>query len=76
MESYADLRAHVEAGRVVAIVPAVDQDGEDCVATLVGELPPIHQFYLASSTCEQRARIAIRALAMVYAHYKLTAPGD
>lgn len=76
MESYAELRAHVNAGRVVAIVPAIDQDGDPCVATLVGDLPPMHKMYLASSTDTQRARIAIRALAMVYAHYKLTAPGD
>lgn len=66
---YADLLNDVHAGRLVAVAPAVNEKGEPSLVIVTGELPPLHRFYLSESTGEQRARIAVRAVGQVRAHY-------
>ncbi len=67
--AYDDLLASVEAGRLVAVAPAIDDDGKPSLVIVSGELPPLHRMYMAEATGEQRARIAVRAIRQVREHY-------
>ena len=66
---YADLLTDVQAGRLVAVAPAVNAAGEPSLVVVTGELPPLHWLYMSESTADQRARIAVRAVGQVRAHY-------
>lgn len=68
---YDDLLADVAAGRLVAVAPVVDDDGERSLVVVTGELPPLHRLYIGKSTADQRARIAVRAVRQVREHYGL-----
>ncbi len=67
--AYEDLVASVEAGHLVAVAPAIDDDGQPSLVVVTGELPPLHRMHMAEATGEQRARIAVRAVRQVRDHY-------
>jgi hypothetical protein len=66
---YAEMCAHVEAGRIVAIAPMTDSDGDPSLVIVTGDLSPLHRMHLADAEPTQIARIAVRAVMQVRAHY-------
>lgn len=69
MVEYDDLLNAVEAGRLVALAPAYNVRGEPLLVIVTGHLPELHRERLQGSSCEQRARIAVRAVRQVREHY-------
>jgi hypothetical protein len=66
---YADLMEAVNAGKIVAIAPGVDEAGNPAIAIVTGALEPVHKMYLSSASSVQIACIAIRAVAQVREQY-------
>lgn len=62
---YEDLIAHVEAGKVVAVAPAVNEDGHPTLALLTGR-PSVP---VAELSDEQSAWLAVRAVMQLRQNY-------
>lgn len=69
--TYAALLEDVQAGRLVAVAPVVNDRGESSLVIVTGHLPPLHRMHMAEASDEQRAVIAVRAVAQVRRHFEV-----
>ena len=68
---YAAIMADVDAGRLVAVAPVVNDRGESTLVVVTGDLPPGQRWELRNCNGEQRARLALSAVEQVRKHFQV-----
>ncbi len=71
---YAAIMADVDAGRLVAVAPVVNDRGDTSLVVVTGDLPPGQRWELRNCTGEQRAILAVNAVAQVRRHFEVDGP--
>ncbi len=71
---YAAIMADVDAGRLVAVAPVVNDRGESSLVVVTGDLPPGQRYGLQHCTSEDLARLAVSAVAQVRRHFEVDGP--